>query len=101
LSRTLQLPEGVQVCISFPNILNEYWLTYVWLAQEEQIKATLKNGVLTVTFPKTSHELAPKKIVIQSSDSDKEEYHTDFNVWPLLFQFPLQLVQTHVRLLSM
>jgi HSP20 family molecular chaperone IbpA len=24
LSRTLQLPEGVQVCISFPNILNEY-----------------------------------------------------------------------------
>ena len=46
--------------------------------QDEQIKATLKNGLLTVTFPKTLPELAPKKIVIQTSD--KEEYHTDFNL---------------------
>ena len=45
-------------------------------AQDEQIKATLKDGVLTVTFPKTLPELAPKKIVIQTSD--KEEYETDF-----------------------
>ena len=44
--------------------------------QDEQIKATLKNGLLTVTFPKTLPELAPKKIVIQTSD--KEEYETDF-----------------------
>jgi len=56
LSRTLQLPEGVQ---------------------DEQIKATLKNGLLTVTFPKTL-QLAPKKIEIQTSD--KEEYHTDFKL---------------------
>jgi len=46
-SRTLQLPQGVQ---------------------NEQIKATMENGLLTVTFPKTLPELAPKKIVIQSSD---------------------------------
>jgi len=59
LSRTLQLPEGVQ---------------------EEHIKATLKNGLLTVTFPKSLPELAPKKIVIQTSKSDKEEYDTDFNL---------------------
>jgi len=42
-SRTLQLPQGVQ---------------------DEQIKATMEDGVLTVTFPKTLPELAPKKIVI-------------------------------------
>ena len=47
-------------------------------AQDEQIKASLKNGLLTVTFPKTLPELAPKKIAIQTSD--KEDYHTDFTV---------------------
>ena len=47
-------------------------------AQDEQIKATLKNGLLTVTFPKTLPELAPKKIEIQTSD--KEDYDTDFNL---------------------
>ncbi|KAF8808639.1 small heat shock protein [Phlegmacium glaucopus] len=41
--RTLQLPQGVQ---------------------GEQIKATMENGLLTVTFPKTLPELAPKKIVV-------------------------------------
>jgi hypothetical protein len=46
--------------------------------QEEQIKVTLKNGLLTVTFPKSLPELAPKKIVIQALD--KEEYDTDFNL---------------------
>jgi len=43
LSRTLQLPQGVK---------------------DEQIKATMENGLLTVTFPKTLPELAPKKITI-------------------------------------
>jgi len=56
-SRTLQLPQGVQ---------------------SEQIKATMENGLLTVTFPKTLPELAPKKIIIQASD--KEDYHTDFSL---------------------
>ncbi|PPQ71375.1 hypothetical protein CVT26_006277 [Gymnopilus dilepis] len=42
-SRTLQLPQGVK---------------------DEEIKAAMENGVLTVTFPKTAPELAPKKITI-------------------------------------
>ncbi|KAJ7640547.1 HSP20-like chaperone [Mycena rosella] len=42
-SRTLQIPQGVK---------------------EEEIKANMDNGVLTVTFPKTTPELAPKKITI-------------------------------------
>ncbi|TEB38090.1 small heat shock protein [Coprinellus micaceus] len=42
-SRTLQLPQGVK---------------------EDEIKASMENGVLTVTFPKSAPELAPKKISI-------------------------------------
>ncbi|KAK0494035.1 small heat shock protein [Armillaria luteobubalina] len=42
-SRTLRLPQGVN---------------------EEEIKASLDNGLLTVTFPKASPETAPKKITI-------------------------------------
>ncbi|KDR73292.1 hypothetical protein GALMADRAFT_251898 [Galerina marginata CBS 339.88] len=44
-SRTLQLPQGVKVC-------------------DEEIKASMENGVLTITFPKSTPELAPKKITI-------------------------------------
>ncbi|KAL1746361.1 HSP20-like chaperone [Schizophyllum fasciatum] len=42
-SRTLQLPTGVK---------------------EDEIKASMENGVLTVTFPKTSPQEAPKKISV-------------------------------------
>ncbi|KDQ55766.1 hypothetical protein JAAARDRAFT_37187 [Jaapia argillacea MUCL 33604] len=42
-SRTLRLPEGVQ---------------------HDQVKASMENGVLTVTFPKSTPETAPKKITI-------------------------------------
>ncbi|KAI4521319.1 HSP20-like chaperone [Schizophyllum commune] len=42
-SRTLQLPTGVK---------------------ENEIKASMENGVLTVTFPRTSAEAAPKKIAV-------------------------------------
>ncbi|KAF9564159.1 small heat shock protein [Agrocybe pediades] len=42
-SRTLQLPQGVK---------------------DEEIKASMENGLLTVTFPKSAPELAPKKITI-------------------------------------
>ncbi|KDR73303.1 hypothetical protein GALMADRAFT_251913 [Galerina marginata CBS 339.88] len=42
-SRTLQLPQGVK---------------------DEEIKASMENGVLTITFPKSTPELAPKKITI-------------------------------------
>jgi len=56
-SRTLQLPQGVQ---------------------DEHIRASMENGLLTVRFPKTLPEHTPKKIVIQTSD--KEDYHTDFSL---------------------
>ncbi|KAJ3565005.1 hypothetical protein NP233_g7913 [Leucocoprinus birnbaumii] len=42
-SRTLQLPQGVK---------------------DDQIKANMDNGILTVTFPKASEAAAPKKIAI-------------------------------------
>ena len=69
-SRTLQLPQGVQVC-SFLKISTECLLTTV-VAQGEQIKATMENGLLSITFPKTLPELAPKKIAIQTSDTEYE-----------------------------
>ena len=37
------------------------------VAQGEQIKATMENGLLTVTFPKSLPEFAAKKIAIQNS----------------------------------
>ncbi|KAJ7641433.1 HSP20-like chaperone [Roridomyces roridus] len=43
LARTLQLPQGVK---------------------EEEVKASMENGILTVTFPKSTAEQAPKKISI-------------------------------------
>ncbi|KIY45742.1 HSP20-like chaperone [Fistulina hepatica ATCC 64428] len=42
-SRTLQLPNGIK---------------------EDSIKASMENGVLAVTFPKSTPEEAPKKITI-------------------------------------
>ncbi|PFH54269.1 hypothetical protein AMATHDRAFT_72799 [Amanita thiersii Skay4041] len=42
-SRTLTLPQGVK---------------------ENEIKAQMENGVLTVTFPKASAEMAPKRITV-------------------------------------
>ncbi|KAF8896497.1 small heat shock protein [Infundibulicybe gibba] len=42
-SRTLQLPQGVK---------------------DDQIKAAMENGVLTVTFPKSTPDMTPKKITI-------------------------------------
>ena len=69
-ARTLQLPQGVQVCHSF--LKKSLWVSGCQLttnvAQGEQIKATLENGLLTVTFPKSSPEHSPKKIAIQTSD---------------------------------
>ncbi|KAF9456976.1 small heat shock protein [Collybia nuda] len=42
-SRTLELPQGVK---------------------DQEIKASMENGVLSVTFPKSTPEQAPKKITI-------------------------------------
>ncbi|KAJ7102936.1 HSP20-like chaperone [Mycena epipterygia] len=43
IARTLQLPQGVK---------------------ESDVKASMSDGILTVTFPKTTPEQAPKKIAI-------------------------------------
>ncbi|KAH9857290.1 HSP20-like chaperone [Lenzites betulinus] len=43
-SRSLPVPQGIK---------------------SEEIKASLENGVLTVTYPRTSPEQAPKKIAVQ------------------------------------
>jgi len=43
IARTLQLPQGVK---------------------ESEVKASMENGILTVTFPKTTPEQAPRKITI-------------------------------------
>ncbi|KAI0721431.1 HSP20-like chaperone [Fomitopsis betulina] len=42
-SRSIPLPQGIK---------------------EDAIRASMENGVLTVTFPKTAPEMAPKKIAI-------------------------------------
>ena len=33
--------------------------------QPEEIKASMADGVLTITFPRTTPEMAPQKITIQ------------------------------------
>ncbi|KAJ7702422.1 small heat shock protein [Mycena rosella] len=43
IARTLQLPQGVK---------------------EDEVKASMDNGILTVTFPKTTPDQTPKKITI-------------------------------------
>ncbi|KAF9045214.1 small heat shock protein [Panaeolus papilionaceus] len=55
-SRTLQLPQGI----------NAKFLMHILTCshQDEEIKASMENGLLTITFPKSAPELAPKKISI-------------------------------------
>ena len=62
-SRSIPLPQGIKVCQSYlaPLCLNMELTLYV---QNDDIKASLDNGVLTVTFPKTTEEQASKKIAI-------------------------------------
>ena len=62
-SRSIPLPQGIKVCQFYldPLCLNMELTSYV---QSDDIKASLDNGVLTVTFPKTTEEQAPKKITI-------------------------------------
>ena len=62
-SRSIPLPQGIKVCQFYlaPLCLNMELTLYF---QNDDIKASLDNGVLTVTFPKTTEEQAPKKITI-------------------------------------
>lgn len=62
-SRSIPLPEGVKVSRSHLEYHKEPGTQFV-VSQSEQIGASLDNGVLTVTFPKSTPEQAPKKIAI-------------------------------------
>ena len=63
-SRSLPVPQGIKVSpVGFPIPCgNRLILTNA--EQPEDIKASMENGVLTVTFPRTTPEQAPKKITI-------------------------------------
>jgi HSP20 family protein len=61
-SRSLQLPTGVKV--SWDCFNRTTTVTDSILMQPEEIKAKMENGVLAVTFPKTTAEQAPKKITV-------------------------------------
>ena len=62
-SRMVPLPQGTQVS---SHRINPRHLEYDadGYLQVEQIKASMENGVLTVSFPKSSPEQAAKKITI-------------------------------------
>ena len=62
-SRTLQLPQGVKV-IGFVSLSCKWAFELTRVLQDDEIKAGMEDGVLTVTFPKSGAELAPKKISI-------------------------------------
>jgi len=60
-SRTLQLPQGVKVGHRHNSLIS---LTSSSSLQDNQIKANMDNGILTVTFPKAAEAAAPKKITV-------------------------------------
>ena len=62
-SRTLQLPFGTKVSSWSSFSLDIGTLTQ--RVQPEDVKAKMENGVLTITFPKTSPEQQAKRIVIE------------------------------------
>jgi HSP20 family protein len=62
-ARTLKLPQGVKVR-SFARTRIYNGEADDFCAQDEEIKANMENGLLTVTFPRSAPEAAPKKIAI-------------------------------------
>ena len=64
-SRSLPLPQGIKVCCLCRPLGRLGPAADVRFLQPEEIKASMAEGVLTVTFPRTSPEQAPKKITIQ------------------------------------
>ena len=59
-SRTLQLPQGIKVIHRIYSRAMPVALTIN--LKDDEISATMENGVLTITFPKAAPELAPKRI---------------------------------------
>ena len=64
-ARSIPLSEGVKVSVArtagHPRCITGTDELY---SQPEEVKASLQDGLLTVTFPKSSPEQAPKKITI-------------------------------------
>ena len=60
-SRTLQVPAGIKVSL-LP--FSSTQSSDVVPSQPEEVKASMENGVLAVTFPKVTSEQAPKKITV-------------------------------------
>lgn len=60
-SRSIPLPQGIKV--SLLSLYSPYFVSQP-LQQPEEVKAGLENGVLNVTFPKSSPEQAPKRITV-------------------------------------
>jgi HSP20 family protein len=58
--RTLQLPQGIKVIHRTYSQVMPVALTIN--PKDDEINATMENGVLTITFPKAAPELAPKRI---------------------------------------
>ena len=63
-SRTLRLPQGIKVSY-LASVSGRGALSIN--PKDDEINATMENGVLTVTFPKATPELPPKRIVLASS----------------------------------
>lgn len=59
-SRTLQLPQGIKVCAFCSPARG----TCSWVYKDDDIKAHMENGVLTVTFPKSTPDQAPRRITV-------------------------------------
>lgn len=61
-SRAIPLPQGVKVSIdAFRRLDGELTMQFL---QGEDVKAAMENGVLTVTFPKSTPQTASQKITI-------------------------------------
>lgn len=63
-TRSIPLPQGVKVSTRSSVRILLHHTDGAFCLQSEEVKASLENGVLTVTFPKNSPEQAPKKITI-------------------------------------
>ncbi|KIL59257.1 hypothetical protein M378DRAFT_169523 [Amanita muscaria Koide BX008] len=61
-----QVPEGDSVASGCEGKWNHTFITRIYSSQERnvRVKATMENGLLIITFPKSTPDMAPKKINI-------------------------------------
>ena len=64
-SRSVPIPEGIKVCRVRASVRASPPIDRLTsVLQPEEIKASMENGVLTVTYPRETAEQTPKKITI-------------------------------------